>query len=325
LKEWGQRTINRISREWAERRSGDNEAELASTPLYQRFLREADRIGDGPTKRLADKLIREVVKKNVVGGPEEQTQVIELCIDFLQFDAFKDLAQDMLNAGDVDVGRLVGLFREWEVLEAKEMMKVTRGRITTIERLQHLINTNALEVPTLHSFLKEFPWVIDPRWNLVADEVRYSDVLRNEFPDAALPETDRRIDFLCVAEGDHLVVVEIKRPEVRASEKELRQIEEYVLFMRDYVRRSNDPAVRMMQVTGYLLCGDTVDTWQVRGRRDNLESSRIFIRRYKDMLAMVSRAHNEFLTRYERLRAARGNAGDGIPAVIAVPGGPDGG
>jgi hypothetical protein len=204
------------------------------------------------------------------------------------------------------------------------MMRVTQGWISTIEKLQHLIDTNALEVPTLHNFLKEFPWVLDPRWSLVDDEVTYSELLRNQFPEGEnVPEEDRRIDFLCVKESTNLIVVEIKRPESKASIKELEQVEEYVNFMRDYVRNTTDPDLRHRDVVGYLLCGDLVNTWNVRGRRDNLASAGIFIRRYKDLLRMVRTNHDEFLVRYDRLRKAKtresqSQIATGVPAVIAV-------
>jgi hypothetical protein len=183
---------------------------------------------------------------------------------------------------------------------------VTKGRITTIEKLQELIETNALEVPTLHNFLKEFPWVLDPRWTLVADEKTYTDLLRKEFPqDANETEDDRRIDFLCVKESNDLIVVEIKRPKSKVGTKALAQIEEYVAFMRDYAGKTTDPEVSHRKVVGYLLCGDLVNTYQVRQRTDNLKNNDIFVRKYTDLLAMVKSIHKEFLARYDRLRSAR--------------------
>jgi hypothetical protein len=163
-----------------------------------------------------------------------------------------------------------------------------------------------LEVPTLHNFLKEFPWVIDPRWTLVADEVRYSDLLRDTFSESDdIPETDRRIDFLCVREGTHLVVVEIKRPKSKASVDELNQIEDYVSFMRDHIKRTTDPHYQYKTVTGYLLCGNLVDTYKVREKRENLAEAGIYIKRYEDLIEMVQRAHTEFLKRYNELREAK--------------------
>ena len=99
------------------------------------------------------------------------------------------------------------------------------------------------------------------------DEVWFSALLREKFPEPEdLPEGDRRIDFLCVREGTNLVVVEIKRPGLKASIKHLDQIEEQVNFARDYISKTTDPELQYKTATGYLLCGNLVDTFNVRGK-----------------------------------------------------------
>ena len=67
--------------------------------------------------------------------------------------------------------------------------------------------------------------------------------------------------------------------------------------MRDYIERTSDPNYKLEEVTGYLLCGDLVDTYQVRGKRENLANSRIYVRRYVELLDMV-----------------RGKSGQGCPS-----------
>lgn len=305
FKQWGQKEVKHIAREWGEKRKRDNEKQLAKNPLYRNFVKEANRFENLRIKKVADKLIKEVVRQNPVGDETSVKPVIEMCLDFMEFDAFQEMAQELTDSQDTDTNNLVKLFREWEVVEAKEMMRVTAGRIATIEKLQNLIDGNALEVPTLHKFLKEFPWVLDPRWNLVADEITYSKLLRDKFPEGPkVKEKDRRIDFLCVKESNNLVVVEIKRPRSKASLTQLGQIEEYVSFMRDYSSNTSDPELRNRDVVGYLLCGDLVNTYSTRGKRDNLEAANIFVRRYSDLLRMVRANHKDFLSRYDKLRKA---------------------
>jgi len=314
LLEWGREQVNKITREWSERRKRDNEAQLLENPLYQKFLTEANRFDDSQVKRTADNLIKKVIASNPIEDAQSQEPIIQMCLDFMEFDAFRELADQLTQAEVTNVSKLAGLFREWEIVEAKEMMRVTQGRITTIEKLQTLIDENALEVPTLHQFLKEFPWVLDPRWTLIADEKTYSQLLRDRFPDSSLPENDRRIDFLCVREGNNLVVVEIKRPQSKASRKELEQIEEYVIFVRDYAKDTTDPELKIDEVTGYLLCGELVNTGFVRGKRQILQESKIYVRRYSDLLAMVKKNHAEFLSRYEQLRKAKQSQNPAVPS-----------
>ena len=303
LMAWGQQQVKKIARKWAEKRQIDNVRELEHNHLYLSFKERANEIGNQRALRLADGLVRQAISKNPTAGVDELEPIIKQSLDFLELDAFWEIAQEVAQSDVEDVGKLLGLFKEWEIVEAKEMARVTEGRITTIEKLQELIEKDALEVPILHNFLKEFPWVIDPRWTLVADEVRFSDMLREQFPDEdAVEDQDRRIDFLCVRESANLVVVEIKRPGNKASNRELDQIMRYVSFVRDYVQRSTDPQLANRSVVGYLLCGDLVDTWEVRGKRKVLENSQIYVRRYGDLLDMVKRMHREFIERYEQLR-----------------------
>lgn len=299
LMEWGKQKVKGIAREWSEKRQKDNVRKLEENKLYQSFKERAKDIDNQRAWVLANKLVLQAISNNPTADVNKLEPIIQTSLDFMEFDAFAKIAQDLTNSDVQDVEKLLSLFKEWEIVEAKEMMRVTEGRIKTIEKLQDLIEKNALEVPTLHNFLKEFPWVIDPRWTLVADEVYYSNLLKDEFPD---DEKDRRIDFLCVRESDNLVVVEIKRPNKKASRNELDQIEDYVLFLRGLVEPTTDPEWGIKNVVGYLLCGGLVNDSTVIQKQKMLENSQIYVRQYGDLLNMVTNLHQEFLDRYKELK-----------------------
>ncbi len=305
LRAWGVTTVNHVAREWATKRAADNGRELAVSAIYQKFKEQARHLEKARAASLVDKLVRGMIQRNPNATVADQERIIETGLEFLQFDAFWDLAEKIADTDLAEPERLTGLFKEWEIVEAKEMMRVTEGRIATIRKLAQHIEENALEVPTLHKFLKQFPWILDPRWTLVDDEVRFSDVLRQRFPDEDELEQDRRIDFLCVREDRRLVVVEIKRPQSKANLKSLSQVKTYVHFMRDYAKNTTDPTLRVDEVEGYLLVGGAVDTWEVREELRTLETSKIYVRRYSDLLGMVERVHADFMQRYEALRAIK--------------------
>ena len=305
LLEWGRKELKRIAKEWGKRRTEKNELRLESSELYRQFREETSDYEDRRNFRAAEGLIKKVIKDNPGREIDDLTPIVRLAVDFVQFDAFHELAEQLRTVEDVDAKRLMELFGEWQIVEAKEMMRVTEGRVTTIEKLETLIAENALEVPDIHNFLKEFPWIMDAKWTLVDDEVRYSALLRERFPDEDRPEEDRRIDFLCVSEGDVLSVVEIKRPQSKASMKELEQIRRYVRFMKDHIRKTTDPRYALRDVVGYLLVGDTVDTFDVREEVELSRQNRIYVKRYTDLLESVRKLHAEFLERYRVLKAAR--------------------
>ena len=303
LLKWGERKMDDIAREWARRRGEDNQRRIEGHKSYLEFKKRATDSGNARAIKLAEDLIKKVIKKNPTAKMEELEPIVRTCQDFVDFSAFWEIADDLVRADLTDTHKIFNLFKEWEIVEAKEMARVTEGRIKTIRKLQSMVDENAVEVPELHDFLREFPWVIDPRWTLVDDEVSYSALLREQFPEERTPlEQNRRIDFLCVRESGDLVVVEIKRPRTTASSKELAQIEDYVSFVRDHVKKTTDPDVRRVSVVGYLLCGEVADSYRVREKIDNLAEARIYVRRYRDLLEMVEKMHREFLRRYEVLR-----------------------
>ena len=306
LKEWGKAEVNRIASLWADKRNKDKKRELQKHPLYLKFQKQAGEIDKKREFKQADQLVQRLILKSLDKSPDAEIEdfepVVNMFIDFWKFDSFRDMAKDIKDAEIERPEKILDLFRQWEVLEAKEMMKVTEGRIYTIEKLQELIDKNCLEKPTLHNFLKAFPWVLDPRWTLVDDERSYSSLLRKHFPEHEdEPQKNKRIDFLCVSERNHLVVVEIKRPRSKASKDELEQIEEYVYFMRDRISRGS----QYEEVTGYLLCGELVDTYHVREKKKSLAKDGIHIRLYLDLLKSVKDLHNEFLDRYDKLNEAK--------------------
>ena len=306
LKKWGQQELRDITSQWSEKRRKDNQQRLWENPVYQKFMAGAGENQKLRGFKIVERLVTQAIHQSPDKDPEDFKPLLDSALAFLEYDAFWEIAADVIDAGIDDIPKLLGLFKEWQIVEAKELARVTEGRIQTIEKLDNLIKTNALEVPTLHQFLKEFPWVIDPRWTLISDETSYSNLLREHFPESDdIPEKNRRIDFLCVKESNSLIVVEIKRPGTRVSVKDLNQIEEYVNFVRAQVKKTTDPERRYNNVIGYLLCGDSVDTDNAREKRENLEAARIYVLKYADMLRQVQDLHRAFLDKYNDLNRAK--------------------
>jgi len=304
LMKWGKKEVNRIAREWATRRGKDKEKLLEKNQRYMNFVKKADAIGNERNKRFFDKFVRDTLQ-NTTPGDDDQgkvNRVLDLAIDYMEFDQFWEMVEEIKDTQIEDLDKIVSLFREWEIVEAKEMMRITKGRIEAIGKFEKLIRAEAKEVPDVHAFLKEFPWTLDPRWTLISDETRYSELLRTHFPGSKTSiEKNRRIDFLCVKESETLVVVEIKRPGKNINKEDLEQIESYVQFLRGEVAKSNDEE-RLKNVIGYLLCSSIVDKSSVREKKKTLEKDSMYVKTYRDLLSSVENLHREFLKRYKKLQ-----------------------
>ena len=132
------------------------------------------------------------------------------------------------------------------------------------------------------------------------DEVTYSQLLKDKFPDTDFDEKNRRIDFLCVKLVDTLFVIELKRPRHTLRLEDLDQVEEYVSFLKEkYIGNSPESPSR---VEAYLIVGENSENRRVKLRMDALKSEGIYVKLYNELLAEARQYHNEFIVKYEQLK-----------------------
>ena len=145
-----------------------------------------------------------------------------------------------------------GLVREFSLIDARRNYSIVRARLQTIKRLDVAIKAGATEVPNIHKVIKEFPWLLDPRWSLLGDEVDLKDMAERYTP-MFDNETGDRLDFLFAlqpkppAQPDEILVVEIKRGRKsdgtihRANEQEVSKFHHYVLAVTDHYSSNTSP------------------------------------------------------------------------------------
>src|SRR5439155_12153154 len=144
--------------------------------------------------------------------------------------SFKELDNEIVDVTPETAGKMVQLFHEWDVIEAREVLRISEGRLASIDKLKMFVRKGAKEVPDVHGLFAERPWLLQPGWTIVADEAYFSSLLKGEFPNAKLDVPNKRIDFLCLGEGDTLHVVELKRPKHKLQPRDLDQLARYVYF-----------------------------------------------------------------------------------------------
>lgn len=203
------------------------------------------------------------------------------------------------------------LVYEFSLIDARRVLSLAEARLATIRKLKAAIHQGEREVPGIHKIIAEDPWLLDPRWNIVADELDIS-TLGVEFePEEG--EHDLRLDFLFAlvphppAPLDEVIVVEIKRGtnadgSVRkATDAEVQKFHSYVLQVRDhYARNTNPPSVRGVFIAqDYTSIGDIM--------RKSLESNtdvRLTFRTWDMAIEDTERLHLAWLD-LSKIRAMR--------------------
>lgn len=247
--------------------------------------------------KLAKKLIDSIMQNEEISD-EKAGELVKFVKDSFQFEAFKDLARD-IDATDIQqTDQIIKLFKEWRIIEAREFQKIAKIRIETIQKFKEHIDNNAREVPILHNFLKDFPWILDPKIMNFKDEVYYSNLLREEFPNEKIElEENKRIDFLCVNFAQTYFIIELKRPKSVISNAELDQCLGYISFLESRIGNEN-----RQKVCCYLIGGKIADSDPVRKKAESYRlSNDVYFKNYGDLLGQAERYHQEFIERYNAL------------------------
>ncbi len=247
-------------------------------------------------KNLAKKLVKAIVSNDGIEN-DKAAELTAFVKDSFQFTSFKEMAAE-LKDDSVSNADLLTLLNEWQLIEAREMYKLSEVRIETIKKFKENIDNDAKEVPVMHNFFKQFPWLLDPRIMNFQDEVRYSELLKENFKEEKLDEKDRRLDFLCHDFVGQFFIIELKRPGRIIGKDELDQAMAYVDFVSKH--KGNDSSQR---ITCYLIGKKLSDLSLVQRTADLYRNGgAVIVRTYDELLNSAINYHKEFINKYDEVQ-----------------------
>ena len=295
LREWGETKVKWLLAEWARLRREENLKRLRAS---DRFLPLVERFSE-PRK---SELLMAIDKVASIPQLEEERldEIVEFLISAYQSDYFYDAMRSINKAlsDDEPLPALIQVLREWQILEATSIAQVVRGRIEIIRVFEKMIKERAPEKhPTradMQSYLEENPWLLEPAYGTFEREPQLQDLLEREIgvlPDPEDPDIGRFPDFVTLAYGSEIVVVEVKRPGRRGNRNHYRQLEDYVHCIRRHLRSTTDQRY-YQRVTGYLICSqltaDAIDLAEA-GVAEN-----ILVVDWERLVARARELHREF-------------------------------
>lgn len=297
LKEYLQEIIKKLNGEWRKKRGEERSKELAKQNVdVQKFVETLP----SHQRELGKKIIDPILFAPNIDNDTALSVTRNVIAKFNNED-FKEYAHSIveLDINDDNKVELIRLLNDWRVIEAKQYAALAETRIEVIKQFEQCIVQNTKEVPTLHNFLKEFPWLIDPRILEFQDEVRYSQILKQQYPDEALEGKDRRIDFLCSnLLGQVLYIVEIKRSQYQIDEKSLEQAYEYQAFIKE--KYATDTSIS--NVVCYIIGGTKKDDFKTRNKLLTYQrSGEVFAKTYEELLQQSKTYHKEFIDKHKEL------------------------
>lgn len=121
-------------------------------------------------------------------------------------------------------------------------------------------------------------------------------MLKRKFADESeLPESNRRLDFLCMNSSGTIHIIELKRPSIKLRTKEIQQISEYVEFIETQFPQTQG------HVKGFLISDNMTYEPGAEKVRKGLESVDIYVKSYSDLLAEARRYNDDLYRMYENI------------------------
>ena len=292
--EWGQKLLLQALREWSsirQQRVSDQLNICDFDDLLERLT---------PEERKRITRVARAVAKIPAIDPDEARALVESVVDAHQDTIVRQLLED-LDASDSDFQtRIWEVVNEFGLIDARRNQTVIDARLRAIAELRQFVDTGALEVPTIHEHIKRHPWLLDPRWYLLDDEVRLSEL--GITPDEG--ESDGRMDYLFALgpsapyTHDELLVVEIKRGTTAdgrprsVNTDEIARFHGYVLAAHESQRLNSEP----LRVTGLMIAQSyTRDADRQRKSLQTVGDVRLVFRTWDRVLKETERLHKGWL------------------------------
>lgn len=284
--------MKRVQSDWRSLRKNDKKEELKKVVDMDidKWLNSLPR----NERTTASKLVNTILDDSSIDN-KKASEYIGYVQDMYSFSTFKDLATEITDIKDFNVSNTLKLIRDWKFIEAKELAKVSEGRIQTIDSFEKMIKENKSERDIIQPFIEEFPWLLDPKLISFEREVTYLRYLRENFDDSDLEdEKNRRIDFLTSMSDKTLYIFELKRPDIKIKTEYVTQVYDYESFIHKI-----SPHIK---VKTFLVTNNCEIDRTTQSMIDSaVQTNKFEIKTYTDLLSAARSYHKDIIDKYYSL------------------------
>jgi hypothetical protein len=262
--EWGQTLVRRLLREHSARGAMAAQKRVMENPQLKRRLE----LLDPPSRDQAKKFIGQL------GASSTDTERTEALADTIlrayEYRQFHDYIEQLDAVADdpEQLEKTLDLLRGWHVLESRAVLEVVKGRLDIVDKFYNMIVNDGPETAprvgrdNMHDLIADFPWLVNPEWQVLAEEKRITKQLHEWGVEEINPDDLTRYDFLALRGEGRLIVIEIKRSGHPVALEDLQQVERYA----NKLAQGEQGTVEMAFITGdrYALTQTTREVWDRR-------------------------------------------------------------
>ena len=297
LKAWGRKKIKELLETWTEKR---REAKVKS-PKVLDYLKQAEKLPENERKifkKVVDRICAIPQLDKDQEGKDIADDLVEFAYNALTNRSFLDAIRQLNAASPSDVDQFTRVLSEWDIIEAVNTAHLVKGRVEIIRKFKQMIKDRVREKPDMQDYVRDHPWLIDPKWTVLAHEKTLDKLIVEKFgmDKSGDNEGGHRLDFFCIGDRNQTAyVIEVKRPGALVGKEEFDQIRNYVFFLRRKLQdEATSPDNKRTTIKGLLIAG-RVRPGDQQYAREGQTAGTFDIRTWENLLISAETMHEEFL------------------------------
>ena len=296
LKEWGRKKIRVLLETWADKR---REAKIRS-PKINLYIEQAWCLPENE-RRIFNTVVDRICAIPQLDKDKEGRDIADDLVEFvynaLTNRSFLDAIRSLNAASTEDIAHFQKVLSEWDIIEAVNTAHLVKGRVEIIQKFAQMIKDRVPEKPDMQDYLRDHPWLIDPKWTMLVHEKSLDKMICDKF-NISVPKSKegaRRLDFFCLGDHQTAYVVDAKRPNLLVGRKEFDQVRDYVLFLREKLQQGSTKNEYNRTIVNGLLIADRIRPSDLGHARIGQDAGIFDIRTWGNLLGTAESMHKEFL------------------------------
>ena len=292
----GKKKVRKLLEEWTDKR---REVKIKS-PKIVAYLEQSEKLP--PKERdIFIKVVNHICAIPQLDKDREGKDIADVLVEFvynaLTNRSLLDAIRRLNAASQDDVNQFAEILSEWDVIELINTAQVVKGRVEIIRKFKQMIKEKVPEKPDMQDYIRDHPWLIDPKWTTFTHEKTLDRLILERFgiDKTGSDEGRRRPDFFCIGDKYKTAyVVEVKRPGKSIGRREFDQLQDYVLFLREKLQDNADEENRRTTVQG-LLIADNIKSEDNKYAEVHRKAQTFDIRTWSNLLSSTEILHEGFL------------------------------
>ena len=292
LKEWGRKKIRELLETWSDKR---REAKRKS-PKVTEFLSQAEKLPERERQiftKVVDRICAIPQLDKDQEGRDIADELVKFAYNAMTNRSFLDAIRQLNAASPNEMDRFNEVLSDWDVIELVNTAHLVKGRVEIIRKFEQMISERVREKPDMQNYVRDHPWIIDPKWTTLVHERSLDTLLHEHFKvdKSGEEEGQRRVDFFCLGDKHNTAyVIETKRPGESVGSAEFDKLRNHVLFLRNKLQQEADEDNRRATVLG-LLIADRIRPADDMHAQEYQKGGILEIRTWGNLLATAKTLH----------------------------------